>query len=102
MLLDGVNIAALGYVILSDCSTAYLSRYQTHSVSIVLASASSRELRAFVEDSRSHVNTSGLRRDESSGVRTSVAILEELFGVVVGEGAVCGVGGCGVVRRSCG
>jgi hypothetical protein len=102
LLLDRVNIAALGYVILSDCSCAYLSRYRTHSVSIVLGGASSRELRAFVEDSRSHVNTGGLRRDEGSGVRTSVAILGELFGVVDGEDAVCGVGGCGVVAAACG
>lgn len=48
------------------------------------------ELRAFVEDSRSHVNTSGLRRDARSGVRTSVAILIELVGWVDGGDAVCG------------
>ena len=49
------------------------------------------ELSAFVEDSRSHVHTSGLRRDARSGVRTSVAILVELSGWVDGGDAVCGV-----------
>ena len=37
------------------------------------------------------MNTSGLRRDARSGVRTSVAILVGLFGWVGGGDAVCGV-----------
>jgi hypothetical protein len=70
----------LDYGVLSACSFAYLSRYCSHLVSIVLRGHSTPELRAFVEASGSHVNTGGLQRDGSRGVRTSVAMLIESFG----------------------
>lgn len=44
---------------------AYLSRYETSSVSIVLGCVSAWELKAFVEASRSQANTGGLRRGSS-------------------------------------
>jgi hypothetical protein len=70
----------LDYDVLSDCSLAYLSRYCSHLVSIILRGRSTPELRAFVEASGSPVNTGGLQRDGSRGVRTSVAILIESCG----------------------
>ena len=66
---------------------------------MVFDCAGTSELRAFVEASRSHVNTGDTASEWPAGIRTSVAIFGRVVRVVVREGCgVVGVGCCVVGR----